>query len=156
VKARVKTAAIVIFSLLAWEAHAACNVSTTSVNFGNYDVFLATPLDSTGTTTVWCDENLKSNMIIDIGPSGNSGGFQPRKMRRSSGSDLLDYNLYTNSSRTTVWGNGTAGTSTVNVGGGRLKKNEPPTSLTIFGRVPPGQNVSVGTYSDTLVVTITW
>ena len=153
-KAYVKAAAIVIFSLLAWKAHAACNVSTTSINFGNYDVFLATPLDSTGTVTVWCDENLRSDMIIDIGPSGNSGGFQPRKMRRSSGSELLDYNLYTNSSRTAVWGNGTAGTSTVNVG--KIKKNDPPTSVTIFGRVPPGQNVSVGTYSDTLVVTITW
>ena len=153
-KTLVKAAAIVIFSLLAWEAHAACNVSTTSVNFGNYDVFLATPLDSTGTVTVWCDENLNQDLIIGIGPSGNSGGFQPRKMRPSSGSDLLDYNLYTNSFRTAVWGNGTAGTSTVNAG--KIKKNDPPTSVTIFGRVPPGQNVSVGTYSDTLVVTITW
>jgi spore coat protein U-like protein len=28
--------------------------------------------------------------------------------------------------------------------------------IDIYGRIPPGQNVSVGSYSDTITLTINW
>jgi spore coat protein U-like protein len=52
----------------------------------------------------------------------------------------------------TVWGDGSAGTSTVLLR--KVNRNRPVTT-TIYGRIPPGQNVSVGTYSDAVTVTIT-
>ena len=76
--------------------HGACSVATTAVNFGAYNPLGSIAVDSTGTITVSCDDN--TQVSIAIGPSGNSGGFNPRKLLQTSGSDLLNYNLYTTSS----------------------------------------------------------
>ena len=138
--------------LLAGEAGAACSVSATGVNFGAYDVFVASPSDSTGTVTVTCDQAPPVDVVIAIGSSGTSGGFNPRQMRSASSPDRLNYNLFVNAGRSTVWGDGAAGTSTVFLK--NVVKNR-PVLTTIYGRIPPGQDVSVGSYSDSLTVTIT-
>jgi spore coat protein U-like protein len=138
--------------LLGSEAGAACTVSANGVSFGAYDVFVSAPLDSTGTVTVTCDQAPPVDVMIAIGPSGTSGGFVPRQMRSVSLPDRLNYNLFTNAGRSTVWGDGAPGTSTVFLK--NVKKNRPEVT-TIYGRVPPGQNVSVGGYTDALTVTIT-
>lgn len=138
--------------LLCGPAHAACRVSATGVNFGPYDVFATAPLDSAGTVTVACDQNPPTDITVSVGPSPGSGGFNPRQMQRAGGGDRLDYNLYTTPSMSTVWGNGAAGTSTVLLR--KVNRNRPATA-TIYGRIPPGQNVSVGSYAETLTVTIT-
>jgi len=137
---------------LAGEAGAACTVSATAVNFGAYDVFVATPLDSTGTVTVTCDPAPPVDVVIAIGPSGTSGAFIPRQMRSATSVDRLYYNLFVNAGRSTVWGDGAAGTSTVFLK--NVKKNRPVVT-TIYGRIPAGQDVSVGSYTDSLTVTIT-
>jgi spore coat protein U-like protein len=131
---------------------AACSVSTTPVNFGNYDVFSASPTDSTGFITVTCDETPPPDVTVSIGQSPNSGGFNPRKMKLTGGTDLLNYNLYTSGSYTRIWGDGTSGTFTQTV---TAQKNQPRT-WRVFGRIPPLQDVSHGTYTDTLTVTIVW
>jgi spore coat protein U-like protein len=154
VKAAVSGIAILLLLLAAVHARAACNVTATGVIFRPYDVFSTGPLDSTGTVTVSCDEVPPPDPVISIGPSGNSGGFYPRRMRRSSGTDTLGYNLYTDPSMTTVWGDGAAGTATVKLK--NVHRQKPPVVTTIYGRIPPGQNVPSGAYGDTLTVTITW
>lgn len=133
---------------------AACSVSSTAVNFGAYDVFSPAPLDTSGTVTISCDEAPPPDVTIAIGPSAFSGGFFPRRMKHSSRAEFINYNLYTDSTMTVIWGNGTSGTSTVVED--KVKKNEPPRVRTIYARIPFGQDVSVGAYSDTLTVTITW
>ena len=115
-------------------------------------MFAAVPRDTAGTVTVACDRNPPTDVTISIGPSPTSGGFHPRQMRRTSGTDRLNYNLFTTPSMTTVWGDGSAGTSTVLLT--KVNKNRPVTT-TIYGRIPPAQNVSVGAYSDSVTVTIT-
>ena len=144
--------AVLLCLFLAGEAGAACTVTATGVNFGAYDVFVATPRDSTGTVTVACDQSPPPDVVIAIGPSGTSGAFIPRQMRSASSSDRLNYNLFVNAGRSTVWGDGAAGTSTVLLK--NVTKNRPVVT-TIYGRIPPGQDVSVGSYSDSLTVTIT-
>jgi spore coat protein U-like protein len=140
--------------LLTGKTYAACNVTTTNINFGNYDVFLTTPKDSTGSITVSCDESPAPNVIISLGPSPTSGGFNPRNMKHSTKSDLLNYNLFTTSSQNVVWGDGTSGTSTVTIT--KVKKLDPPRVTIVYGGIPAGQDISAGTYSETLTVTITW
>jgi len=133
-------------------AHAACRVTTTGIDFGAYDVFAAVPRDSAGTVTVACDRNPPTDVTVSVGRSPTSGGFNPRQMRRTSGTDRMNYNLFPSPSMVTVLGDGSAGTATV------LLKNvnrNKPVVMTIYGRIPPGQNVSVGVYSETVTVTIT-
>lgn len=143
---------VLLCLILANGAQAACGVTTTGVDFGVYDVFAAAPRDTAGTVTVACDQNPPTVITISIGPSSTSGGFQPRQMRHASRADRMNYNLFTAPSMATVWGDGSAGTSTVVLK--RVNRNRPAIT-TIYGRIPPGQNVSVGAYSDSLTVTIT-
>jgi spore coat protein U-like protein len=151
VRGSIRAGAFLFCLVLAGRAHAACTVSATGVNFGNYDAFVATPRDSTGSVTVVCTQRREQNVVVTIGASATSGGFFPRMMKHSSRPDRLNYNVYTNSSRSSIWGDGTAGTTTVRLR--RVRRNR-PIRTTIYGRIPPGQNVSSGTYSDRLTVTV--
>ncbi len=131
-------------------AHAAinCNITTVGVTFGAYDVFSSAPLTSAGSVTIRCvGLGTGSDQISVALSTGGSGSFLSRALFR--GSETMSYNLYLNAGHTQIWGDGTAGT---------LKyasvSNNQSITLTIFGRIPPGQDVSAGTYSDTIVATI--
>lgn len=126
----------------------ACTVSTTPVAFGSYDPLLATATDTTGSISVFCA--VKTTITVKIGASSNSGGFDPRQM--ANGPDRLNYNLFINAGRTTIWGDGSGGTS---VNTATVPKNQ-TRNLTIYGRIPPLQGIPAGNFSETLVVTVTY
>jgi spore coat protein U-like protein len=129
-----------------------CGVSATGIAFGGYNIFDTVPRDSTGNITVQC-QGVQPNRPVTVTVSistGSSGSYAVRQMVSSTGSDRLNYNVYTNSARTIVWGNGTGGSSTLSA---TLDRTTPWTT-SIHGRIPPRQNVSVGSYSDALTVTI--
>jgi spore coat protein U-like protein len=127
-----------------------CSVTfVTGVAFGAYDVFSASPVDSVGSIAYEC---------VGVGPSdavaielslGDGAGFSSRRLVQ--GTHSLEYDLYVDAARTTVWGNGTSGTS-------RYQQIVPaegsPTSVPVYGRIPAGQNAAVGVYSDTVIATI--
>ena len=131
-------------------AHAACTVSSTSINFGTYDFLSSLPVTGNGTLTLSCTK--KSTVEIAIGTSSYSGSFIPRKMKHFSLADTLDYNLYTSAAMIEVWGDGTNGTSSSSFNG-ISKKN---TIVNFYGKITPLQNVPAGNYSEQLVVTITY
>jgi spore coat protein U-like protein len=144
---------ILCFCLSVWSAsavHAGCRVSTTSLHFGNYDVFSASPATGSGSVTISCTP--KADISIAIEASANSGSFNPRMMEHFSLTDTLNYNLYTSAAMVKVWGDGTQGSSTVSVSG--VKNNTP--SVIIYGKIFPLQNVSAGSYSEPLVVTVSF
>ena len=64
--------------------------------------------------------------------------------------DTLDYNLYADIGATQVWGDGTAGTATRSQ---KVSKNA-PWSVTFYGRIAVNQDVTPGSYSDSLTITI--
>jgi spore coat protein U-like protein len=128
-------------------AQASCSASTSGVGFGTYDWQSAVSDDSAGSVSINCTgEGFLLFPTVSLS-TGSSGSFASRRM--TNGASNLQYNLYTDSARTSVWGNGSAGSSTVSVpvffGSG---------SRTIYGRMPIGQQVPSGTYSDTIVVTV--
>jgi spore coat protein U-like protein len=123
-----------------------CTISVTGVNFGPYDVFGASPVDSTGNVRYRCGI-LAFNITITLS-RGQSPTFSPRTM--VSGSEQLGYNLYLDAAHTVIWGDGSGGTqqySIVNPPNGNV-------NLPIYGRIPPGQDVRAGAYNDTIVATI--
>jgi spore coat protein U-like protein len=119
--------------------------SLAGVNFGNYDVFSSLPNNNgVGSITVNCRGGTSSfEMSLS---SGVSNSFTTRTLM--SGSQVLNYNLYTNIARTVVWGDGTGGSVTLS----GLSNGK--TTINVFGQIYAGQNAKVGIYSDTIVVTV--
>jgi spore coat protein U-like protein len=128
-------------------AEAGCSVAVTGVSFGSYDVYAPAPLDSTGSVIYNCGAGT-ATIAIDLS-RGSGGTFTPRTLL--SGASPLDYNLYLDAARTTVWGDNTSGTSNYTAASPPANTDVP---ITIFARVPAEQDAAVGSYSDTVVVTI--
>jgi spore coat protein U-like protein len=142
-------------ALLAWAAltttgiptaHAACTVSTSGLNFGNYDVFSSLNDDVTGTINVSCPSGTNYSIWLS---SGTSGTYSSRSM--TNGPNLLLYNLFTDPTRLTIWGDGSAGTGTFSGSGTGSNIGTP-----VYGRIPAGQNAYVGSYADSITVTVTF
>jgi spore coat protein U-like protein len=134
------------------EAAAFCRVTTRPVLFGAYDTLSPQPKISEGTIIMSCsDEPSHPLFRVSIGPSGTSGVFLPRQMQSTS-LTTLDYNLYTDTTFTTVWGDGTSGTVPVIQRGFKQKSIE----ITVYGKIPPQQDIAVETYTDTLTITVDW
>ncbi len=122
---------------------------TTGVNFGAYNVFDASPLDSTGSVTLYCSSVQPTDLVtIELG-GGNSSN--PASRYLLSGAVTLNYNLYLDPSRSVIWGNGSMGTSVL---GPQSIADMTPTTWTVYGRIPAMQNVAAGSYSDTILVTV--
>ncbi len=145
-----KLGAIVALSLAAPLAAAACFVTVGSMSFGAYDVFDPQPRDSMLVLTLSCQEARARDLRVSIGPSANSGGIAVRHLRANGGADRLVYNLFSDASRSQVWGDGTAAPP-VNVTG--VDRNTPQ-QLIVYGRMPAGQDVSIGNYTDAITITI--
>ena len=129
---------------------AGCSVSTTGVIFSAYDVFSSTPVESVGYVDVRCTQRSNVLVQLSLGPSAVSGGFIPRQMLKRSGTDRLNYNFYTKKNYRDVWGDGTGGSviQTMKV------FSKASWKATIFGLIPARQNVSAGTYGDSMVVSV--
>ena len=140
---RIAAASFLLVLLVTARAEANCTISTTSVTFGTYDVFSATPRDANGTVQIDCTPREDVQVTLSL---GSSSVFNPRTLR--SGSNILNYNLFRNAGRTQIWGDGSAGTSTFS--GNNIRN----TTLTVFGRVPAAQDAAVGNYADTIVATV--
>jgi spore coat protein U-like protein len=126
---------------------ATCLVNSAStLNFGTQGV-LSTNVDQTSTIQVTCTNTTPYNVGLDAG-TGTGATVANRKM--TSGATTVNYTLYSNSTRTTVWGN-TVGTDTVAATG-----NGAAQSYTVYGRVPTQAAPAPGTYTDTITVTVTY
>lgn len=130
-----------------------CTVTATGVSFGNYNVVNAAPTDSTGTVRVRCTllVALAGSFTVDLS-TGSSGTYAQRTLH--NGPSSLDYNLYTDVARTQIWGNGSGGSFRVTRNFTALLSVDQ--TVTVYGRIRSGQNVPAGSYSDTIIVTVTY
>jgi spore coat protein U-like protein len=126
-----------------------CSVSAADLAFGNYDPLAVLPTVGTSTVTVTCSLLAPYNIGLGIGINGTS--VTARKMKvTGGGSDTLNYALTRDAAHLLNWGN-TVGTDTLALVGTGLAVGS-----TVFGTIPAGQNVSVGSYTDTITVTVTF
>jgi spore coat protein U-like protein len=124
-----------------------CVVAANDLSFGNYDPVSGSDLDGSSTIDVTCTLGTSYDIGLDKGV-GSGATVASRKM--ASGSDLLDYGLYQDAGRNTVWGDTVASDTVSGTGTGAVQ------SYTVYGRVPASQVVPVGNYSDTITVTVTF
>jgi len=111
----------------------------------------SSPLDGTGTVTVTCTSGDATNITLGQGANAANGSTDaaPLRQMKDSGTDVLSYALYQDSARTTAWGN-TSATGVDETGTGAAQ------NVTVYGAVAAGQNVPAGSYSDTVVATVTF
>lgn len=121
-----------------------CTITTVAVAFSDYDpivTHLTTPDDSsTGSVTITCNKGGASSIALDLG--SNKDTTQPRM---TNGTDFLNYTLYSGSVGGTVW----SGVSLP-----VTSPSQTATAYTVYGRIPPGQPASSGTYNDTVLATV--
>ena len=130
------------------EAALSCTISINSgVAFGAYGVFSSSPTQATGSLTVNCSGSGPITVTLS---RGSSSTFSPRTL--VSGGNHLNYNLYVDGAHSTIWGDGTGGTSTVT---GTMATPSPQSlSATIYGQITPQQDLPAGSYGDTVVATV--
>lgn len=130
----------------------ACTVSaTTALAFGAY---VSGPgnvaKDGTGTVSTTCTIGAPTTVTLGQGANAAGGSTDALPLRQMADSaNRLAYFLFQDAARTSVWGN-TSGTGIAGTGTGA------EVQLTVYGRIPAGQNKPAGTYADTVVATVTF
>ena len=123
----------------------ACTIAGGTLDFGTYNSGQQTALDAQGTIGY---NNCAKGMLTIALDGGTANNVASRQMKNGGAS--LNYQLYTNSGRSQVWGN---------ADGDTVKQTllEPSSGIiAVFGRIAGGQNVVGGTYTDTVTVTLTF
>lgn len=124
---------------------AACTInSAATLNFGSQGV-LVDNLEQTATLQVQCTNTTDFNIGLDAG-TGRGATVAIRKL--TNGTHTVNYLLYSDSGRTTVWGN-TVGSDTVAAAASGASQ-----SFTLYGRIPAQAIPAPGVYTDTVTVTI--
>lgn len=126
-------------------------VAGPTLAFGAYDPIVtnaATNLDGTATLSTTCTTGSTPTITLDQGLNPAVGSTATVPLRQmASGANRLAYFLYSDAARTTVWSNTGVATPTAT---GTAQTN------TVYGRVTSGQNKPVGSYADTVTVTVTF
>ncbi|WP_211440734.1 Csu type fimbrial protein [Collimonas humicola] len=133
-----------------------CIISTTGFTT-TYDpvvVNATTNQDVTASVTTTCTPGATPVITLGQGANANTGSTDSVPLRRlSSGGGsptYLNYALFSDSGRTTTWGN-TAGTAPASI-----TATGTATPLTVYARVPSGQSGLATTFTDTVVATVTF
>ena len=124
---------------------ASCTVSNATLAFGNYDT-TGGNVDQSASLQVACTKGTPATVGLSTGANA-SGSTR----RMGNGTDFLVYELYKEAGRTNVWGN--AGSDLISLAAAASNAAQ---TLTVYGRVSGLQDVSVGSYTDTVVVTVTF
>lgn len=123
-----------------------CRVSATPINFGTASL-LQNGVDAQGAIAVTCSRG--TPFAIKLG-GGNAAATDPRSrsLRQSSGA-LVTYGIFQDAARTIAWGNQQSNDLNVAAATGLTQV------FPAFGRVP-AQRATPGTYSDTVLVEVTY
>ncbi len=123
-----------------------CNVSASGVAFGVLSI-LEFAVDAAGEISVTCP----GGMPYTIGLDGGQAADGPSNHRLSSGSNLIPYGLYKDSTRSQHWGQeGDSEGPVSDTGTGSLQLFQ------VYGRVPAQTAPTPGAYSDVISVTVTY
>ncbi|TWG94943.1 spore coat protein U-like protein [Mesorhizobium sp. J18] len=121
-----------------------CRVTAQNIDFGNHGV-LDTAVDAAGGLDVTCTPGTDYAVALNNGLTGTS----PTDRRMTLGGQAVVYGLYKDAARSQPWGS-SGGQLLSNTGTGATQ------SVPVYGRVPAQPTPAPGTYTDTVVVTVTY
>lgn len=126
-------------------------VTSSGLSFGaSYLPSVGTPLTLPLAITVSCSGSGTLPFFALGVTAGDSGTYSSREMLGTT--TPLDYQLYTDASYSTILGDGESGTGLLTGGSGAVSTQ----TLTAYGYVPPGQWVQAGSYSDSILVVVSF
>lgn len=129
--------------------------STTNITFVDYDPTSANAtnaLDAAGSVSVRCTKGIAATVTLDQGSNPGTASTCANPLRQmASGTERLRYDIYSDSARTVAWGCDAA-----NSRGFTSTSAATPETLQTFGRIPAGQDVPSGNYSDVVTVAVTF
>jgi spore coat protein U-like protein len=132
--------------LVSLQITADCAISANALNFGSSGV-LAAAINQTTTLSVTCSNTTPYNVGLD---AGNASGSTVAARLLANGAATVGFQMYSDSGRSTVWGN-TIGTNTVSgTGTGSAQ------TLTVYGQVPAQATPAANTYTSTVTASITF
>lgn len=123
---------------------ATCHVSVSDLAFG---IYVGVTIDSTATLTVTCTESTPYYVNVGDGSHRDASNY-PRMIGRDGA--LLSYRLFQNVGRTVGWRNTYNLDGQSGIGSGGVQ------TLTLYGRFLPDQSAIPGSYSDAVVVQVTY
>jgi spore coat protein U-like protein len=124
----------------------ACQVLATGLSFGTYDSTAARPAFATASLRLKCPAPAILRLNAGLHPQGGSAG---RQLSGAGSSEQLRYALSLDPTSIRIRGAGDADTLIHQVPAG-------VSTLTIYGALPGGQHVPVGSYLDSVGVTLEW
>lgn len=129
---------------------ATCSITTVpTLGFPSYDVFAAAPTVTSQIAKFSCNGN-QATITVGVGKSATSGTIANRQMAQGGGgAGRLNYNIYKDGGYSNLWGDGTAGTTALVVNTVNKKASVP-----IYGKIDPGQDAPIGSYNDTVVLSV--
>ena len=127
-----------------------CTLSGGALAFGAYNPGFIAHLDAMGMLTMDCKGKIQAQLGLSVG-TGSGASYGTGRIMTGSTGGLLRYNLYTDPSRTLVLGDGTGGSTRLNL------TIQGTVTQAFWGRIPAGQaSVPIGLYADVLVATISY
>ncbi len=121
-----------------------CLVSAQDIDFGSQGV-LDTAVDASGNVAATCTAGTAYTISLDNGLTGTG----PTARRMTLAGSHVTYGLYKDAARSQPWGS--SGGELVTGTGTGLTEN-----VSVYGRVPAQSTPAPGTYTDTIVVTVTY
>ncbi|NEI52423.1 fimbrial major subunit CsuA/B family protein [Rhizobium leguminosarum] len=127
-----------------------CSFSTFNMNFGAVDTLSGNRVNSTAAITVNCTGSPRQRILLCPNLGAGSGGASSAAARQMlSGSNPLNYQLYTDSARTVIWGSSTRADTTRSPAYALTLSpfGTGSRTITVYGTVLGNQTaVAVGTY----------
>lgn len=115
------------------------------LDFGAALATITAPIAASTTFDVTCDNTTAYTVALN---GGVSADITAREMRQ--GGNSVSYQLYTDAARSTVFGDGTNGSTVAGTGSGSAQ------AITVYGTVPPQAGLTPGIYNDTVTITVTY
>jgi len=121
-----------------------CDVTAEGINFGNHGL-ITSNVDAAGKLLVTCTQTLPYAISLN----GGLSNALPEQRKMTKGAEFILYGLYKNNARTQPWGSAVG--ETMSGTGSGVQQDIP-----VYGRVAAQNTPSTGTYTDTVVVTVTY
>ncbi|MBC7700631.1 spore coat U domain-containing protein [Aquabacterium sp.] len=133
------------------------NVGASAVSFGTYNPNGGSVSNATGSVSITCVSGTTYTISLDAGlNAGSATAYANRRMRIGATSYYLAYQLYIDSGRTQIWGDGANASSVKNPSSGVFTATGSAINYTAYGQIAASVSAASGSYTDTVTVTFTW